>query len=322
MNKGNIIVTGGAGFIGSHISKKLYEIGYNPIIIDNLSTGNRNSVRWGDFYEMPIQNTKKLNQIFEISRPLAVIHLAASAYVDESEKKPLLYYENNLIGMLSLLSVLKKYRKCPIIFSSSCATYGQPVDVPINEKTPQNPINVYGRTKLICEWMLEDFSQAYDIRFISLRYFNVAGADPDGTLAEEHDPETHLIPRALIAAKRGKPPLAIFGSNHSTPDGTCIRDYIHVSDLVDAHIAALNILLSGADNAAFNIGSGLGFSILQIVNEIEAITEKKIPLKKYPRRNGDPAILIADCTKARKELGFKTRYSSLKNIIKTASKHF
>lgn len=318
----NVIVTGGAGFIGSHVCKALNQSSFYPIVIDDLSTGHKEFVKWGHLENFSIQDQRRLLQVFNDTNPTAVIHLAASAYVGESIENPALYYENNVIGMYSLLSTIKAFGTCPIIFSSSCATYGQPTVQPISEDVHQNPVNVYGRTKLICEWMLEDFSTAYDIPFISLRYFNVAGADPDGDLFEKHDPETHLIPRAIIATYDERTQFEIFGDNYPTKDGTCVRDYIHVSDLAEAHVAAANKLLADRRNDCYNLGTGTGFSILEIINQIEKETGKPVKYRFSKNRDGDPPILIANSKKAKLELGFNPYRSTLDTIIKTAVSTF
>lgn len=317
--KDNVIVTGGAGFIGSHVCKELNDNGFYPIVVDDLSTGHEAFVKWGHLETFSIHNNIRLTKLFQNSNPIAVIHLAASAYVGESVINPELYYQNNVLGMMSLLSVIKNNNLCPIIFSSSCATYGQPDIQPITEDTPRNPINVYGRTKLICEWMLEDFYKAYNLPFIALRYFNAAGADHDGILFENHHPETHLIPRAIEASTIPGSNLEIFGNNHSTEDGTCVRDYIHVSDLADAHVKALKKLLKDNQSGYYNLGSGIGVSVNEIIEQIYSVTGNSVPYNFTSKRPGDPPILIADPKKAKIELAFDPKRSTIQNIIKTAA---
>ncbi len=322
MDSQRILVTGGAGYIGSHTAKLLQRAGIEPIVYDNLSTGNRSAVRWGPFVYGDILDTVTLARVLSHYRPVAVIHFAASAYVGESVDDPAKYYRNNVLGTLSLLDACRQAQVENIIFSSSCATYGIPATLPIREETPQEPINPYGRTKLIAEHMLKDYSAAYGLRYVSLRYFNACGADPEGELGEWHDPETHLIPRALMAASGQIASLPLFGNDYDTADGTCVRDYIHVCDLARAHLLAFKHLLNGGKNLAINIGTGEGASIRQILDAISRITERQVPIELHPRRAGDPPALCADPTLADRVLGFKPEFSDLDTIVRTAAPQF
>jgi UDP-arabinose 4-epimerase len=318
----NILVTGGAGYIGSHTAKLLNSRGYVPIVYDNLTTGHQSSVRWGPLVHGDILDTDRLAATMAEYEPKAVIHFAASAYVGESVENPSKYYRNNVIGTQSLLDACHRTSVGEIIFSSSCATYGVPSVLPITEATPQNPINPYGRTKLIAEQMLRDYAAAYGIRHVILRYFNACGADPDGELGEWHDPETHLIPRALLTAAGRIPHLPIFGNDYETQDGTCIRDYIHVSDLARAHVLALDYLEKGGEDLAVNLGTGRGSSIRQILETISRITERDVAIELHSRRPGDPPALYADPTFAQQALHFSTEYSDLETIVRTAAPFF
>lgn len=320
--RSNVLVTGGAGFIGSHTCKALSEAGYLPVTVDNFSTGDREAVKWGPCIQGDIRDTAQLHEAMTSHRIGAVMHFAAKAYVGESVTDPALYYDNNVTGTISVLAACQKAGVGNIIFSSSCATYGVPTDLPIIETTPQRPVNPYGRTKLIGEQMIADHSAAYGLRNVVLRYFNAAGADPSGDLAERHDPETHLIPLALMAAYGLRETLTVFGSDYATPDGTCIRDYIHVGDLARAHSGALSYLLGGGANVALNVGSGRGLSILEIVAEVESVVGRTINLRFAPRRTGDPPVLIADPRLAERVLGFTTELSDIGTIIADASTRF
>jgi UDP-arabinose 4-epimerase len=317
-----ILVTGGAGFIGSHTCKQLARDGFLPIAYDNLSTGHRESVRWGPLVEGDIRDVDALVATLRLHSPAAVIHFAASAYVGESVTDPAKYYRNNVEGTLCLLEACRAAGVDKVIFSSSCATYGQPAQMPIREATVQAPINPYGRTKLIGEQMLDDYAHAYGLRFAALRYFNASGADPEGELNEWHDPETHLIPRALMAVFGHIPHLEVYGDDHDTPDGTCIRDYIHVCDLARAHVLAARHLIGGGDSIKLNLGSGQGTSINEVLDEIAAQTGRTVPVVRRPRRPGDPATLFADPEKARALLDFETELSDLATIVRTAAAGF
>jgi UDP-arabinose 4-epimerase len=314
-----ILVTGGAGFIGSHTCKALAEAGFLPVAFDNLSTGHRDAVRYGPFVPGDVRDAGAVEVVLRHHRIAAVIHFAASAYVGESMANPGLYYDNNLGGMIGLIAGCHAAGVDRIVFSSSCATYGIPDRLPIAETTPQNPINPYGRTKLICEQMLADHAAAHGLRYAALRYFNAAGADPEGALSERHEPETHLIPLALRAASGHGPALQVFGTDYPTPDGTCIRDYIHVSDLARAHVLALRHLLDGGKTLRLNLGTGQGLSVRQIIAGIEAMTGRQMPVIWGPRRLGDPPALVADPSAARDRLGFVAERSDLATLLADAA---
>ncbi|HQY43633.1 MAG TPA: UDP-glucose 4-epimerase GalE [Paracoccaceae bacterium] len=321
LSRMRVLVTGGAGFIGSHACKALGEAGALPVAFDNLSTGHSDVVRWGPLVRADVRDRSALVSAMGQFNINAILHFAASAYVGESVTNPALYYDNNVGGMSALLQAAQERQVTRIVFSSSCATYGRPELLPIYETTPQVPINPYGRTKLICEQMLEDFGAAYGLRHVALRYFNAAGADPSGQLGERHDPETHLLPLALRAAANGQP-LNVFGNDYDTPDGTCIRDYVHVNDLARAHVLALLYLASGQKSVAVNLGSGRGHSVLEVCEAITRVTGRTVPLTFGPRRAGDPPVLIADPSLARRLLGFATNLSDLDTIVTHAAPWF
>lgn len=317
-----ILVTGGAGYIGSHCCKALAEAGMQPVVYDNLSRGHAEAVQWGPLVVGDLRNRQLLLETMQQEKIEAVIHFAALAYVGESVEKPQLYYDNNVGGMLTLLDTMHHADVKKIVFSSSCATYGVPQKLPIAEETVQTPINPYGRTKLICEWMLEDAARSYDLRFAALRYFNAAGADPDGALGERHFPETHLIPLALMAAYGTGAPLKILGTDYPTPDGTCIRDYIHVSDLAQAHLLALEAISNDAGPLKINLGTGTGTSVRQVADAVEQATGRKVPIIEAPRRAGDPPELVACPKTSRKILGFQTQWSDINQIVRHAAPWF
>ena len=317
-----VLVTGGAGFIGSHTCKRLAEQDFVPVVYDNLSTGHRANVGWGPLVEGELEDTERLATTIRTFLPECVIHFAASAYVGESVEDPGKYYRNNVAGSIALLEACRATGLARIVFSSSCATYGVPQRLPITEDTEQFPINPYGRTKLMIELMLGDYARAYDFRSVALRYFNAAGADPEGQLTERHDPETHLIPRALMAAAGRIERLDIFGDDYATPDGTCIRDYIHVTDLADAHVAAVNYLNDGGEVLRANLGSGHGTSIREVLEAIDRVTGRQVPVQMLPRRPGDPPVLYADTSRARQQLGFRPAFSDIETIIRTAAPGF
>jgi UDP-arabinose 4-epimerase len=316
------LVTGGAGFIGSHTCKRLAEQGIVPVVYDNLSTGHRANVKWGPLVEGAIEDKERLAAAIRTHLPECLIHFAASAYVGESVEDPGKYYTNNVAGSIALLEACRATGLGRIVFSSSCATYGIPPQLPITEDMVQLPINPYGRTKLMIELMLGDYARAYGIRSVALRYFNAAGADPEGQLTEKHDPETHLIPRALMAAAGRIDRLDVFGDDYATPDGTCIRDYIHVTDLADAHVAAVNYLRDGGEVLHANLGSGHGTSIRQVLSAIDRVTGRAVPVQMLPRRPGDPPVLYADTNWARQRLGFRPQFSDIDTIIATAAPSF
>jgi UDP-arabinose 4-epimerase len=317
-----IVVTGGAGFIGSHICKVLARSGLVPVAFDNLSTGHADSVRWGPLVQGDISDRGLLRGTLQEFDPAYVVHCAAYAYVGESVEDPRKYYRNNVVGSLSLLDACLDTGIKGLVFSSSCATYGVPDMLPIREETAQIPVNPYGRTKLIFEMALDDYTAAYGMRFVVLRYFNAAGADPDGELSERHEPETHLIPRALMAASSLLPQLDVFGSDYETGDGTCVRDYIHVSDLADAHLAAVNYLEGGGETLRVNLGSGRGTSVGDILGAIQRVTGQAVPVHYQARRAGDPPALFADIERARVTLGFTPSRSDIDTIIRTACPSF
>lgn len=317
----SVLVTGGAGFIGSHACKALKAAGLVPVAFDNLSTGHLRAVRFGPFVQGDVRDATAVAAALATHNASAIIHFAASAYVGDSMRDPGAYYDNNVGGMIGLLQGAVAANVDKIVFSSSCATYGVPAQLPIAESCAQDPVNPYGRTKLICEWMLRDHAAAHGLRFAALRYFNAAGADRDGDLGEHHEPETHLIPLALRAAAGGGP-LQVFGTDYPTSDGTCIRDYIAVTDLARAHVLAVSHLLNGGDTLAVNLGTGQGLSIRQVIAGIEALTGARLPVVWGPRRPGDPPSLIADPALAFARLGFRTECSDLSSILRSAAPWF
>jgi UDP-arabinose 4-epimerase len=316
-HKRNILVTGGAGYIGSHTAKALAARGFTPVVYDNLVHGHRWAVQWGPFVEGDIQDRTKLVDTLRYYDISATLHFAAFAYVGESMKSPGRYFGNNVTGSLSLLDAMQETGVRHVVFSSSCATYGIPDQMPIGEDTPQAPINPYGETKLMVERALRWYGAAHGMTSVALRYFNAAGADPDGQLGELHLPETHLIPLVLQAASTGTQ-LDVFGDDYPTRDRTCIRDYIHVSDLADAHVLGLEYLLDGGPSVALNLGTGNGYSIREVIETTQEITGRTVPYRIVPRRPGDPAILIADPSRAERTLGWRAQRSALQNIVSTA----
>jgi len=309
-----VLVTGGAGFIGSHACKALAKAGYSPVTFDNLERGHRDAVKWGPFELGDIRNEQDLSRVFEKWAPAAVVHFAAYAYVGESVSEPLKYYQNNVGGTAKLLAACAAANCKNVVFSSSCATYGVPAKVPLAEDDAQEPINPYGYSKLIVERMLNDVEKANGISYVALRYFNAAGADPDGEIGELHEPETHLIPLVLFAAM-GKGAVKIFGNDYPTPDGTCVRDYIHVNDLADAHVASVNWLIAGKGSNSFNLGNGRGFSVCEVIKACEEVTTLPIKTEQCPRRPGDPPVLISDASKAQRMLAWQPKYPELRPQI-------
>jgi UDP-glucose-4-epimerase GalE len=314
----NVLVIGGAGYIGSYMCKYLAKNGYRPIALDNLVCGQREAVRWGPLFEGSMADSQMLNSIFLEYKIAAVMHFAAFCYVGESVTVPAKYYRNNVAATIALLEMVLQKNVSKFIFSSSCATYGEPVEIPITEQHPQNPINPYGRSKLMVEQILDDFARAYELQYVSLRYFNAAGADPDGELGEDHRPETHLIPLVLQTALGQREALNIFGDDYPTRDGTCIRDYIHIDDLAQAHLLALERLLKDRSGGQYNLGNGDGYSVKEVIEMARKITGKAISAKITERRTGDPATLIGSSEKAIKELGWKPRFPELDTIIESA----
>lgn len=315
-----IFITGGAGYIGSHIVKELMEEKHKIFIYDNLSSGHRQAVLGGVFIKGDLADKNKLNQVFKKYKPKVVIHLASFIEAGESMKKPKKFFENNVLNGLNLLEAMVKNKIKYLIFSSSAAVYGEPKRIPIRENDPIRPTNIYGLTKYIFEKLLEYFDQQYGLKYISLRYFNAAGADLSGQIGEDHRPETHLIPNILKVALGQKKYLEIYGDDYPTKDGTCIRDYIHVSDLAVAHILALKFLVKKKKSKIYNLGSENGFSVKEVLETARKVTGKKIPAKVERRRIGDPAILIASSSKIKKELNWQPKYSDLETIISTAWK--
>lgn len=313
-----ILVLGGAGYIGSHTCKRLAQSGFTPVVFDNLSEGHAHAVKWGELIEGDIQTPGDIAAAIEQTRPAAIIHFAAHTYVGESVEDPGKYYQNNVIGTLNVANAARDAKGIPIVFSSSCATYGLPSGDRLSEDMPQNPINPYGRTKLVNEMILRDFSSAYGLRSVCLRYFNAAGCDAELEIGEEHSDETHLIPRAILAQLGVLDDFKVFGTDYPTPDGTAIRDYIHVTDLADAHIAACRHLLDGGASDQVNVGTGQGYSVSEIVKAVQECADSEVPLEYGPRRAGDPPILVSDTTKARTLLNLKPEHSDLKNIVETA----
>ena len=317
-----ILVTGGAGFIGSHACKALHAAGFNPVSVDNLSTGNADAVRWGPLILADVRDRAAMDKAIHNHAVVAVMHFAASAYVGESMVDPAKYHDNNIGGMIALLDVCRSTGIDRLVLSSSCATYGLTGNAPIIESTPQQPINPYGRTKLICEQLLLEQAAAYGLRMAILRYFNAAGADPDGELGERHSPETHLIPLALLAAAGKRAALDVYGTDYDTPDGSCVRDYIHVDDLARAHVMALSNLMRGGDGLVLNLGSGRGVSVLEVASAVQRVTGRAVPMNLMARRLGDPPILIADCGLAARSLGFQPRLAQIDTIIRHAAPWF
>ncbi|MDQ2090282.1 UDP-glucose 4-epimerase GalE [Marimonas arenosa] len=317
----HILVTGGAGYIGSHACKALAQAGFTPVVLDNLSRGHADAVKWGPLIKGDLRDTDLVRSALRDHNIGAVIHFAAYAYVGESMAQPAMYYDNNLGSMISLLQAMQAEGVGQIVFSSSCATYGIPEVQPITEDAPQAPINPYGRTKLICEWMLKDGAAAWNLRFAALRYFNAAGADPEGEIGERHDPETHLIPLALLAAA-GHGSLQVMGEDYPTPDGTCIRDYIHVSDLARAHVLALEHLGRGGESLEVNLGTGQGHSVREVIAAAARVTGRDVPVLPASRRAGDPAMLTADPSRAAERLGFRAEISALDDIVADAAPWF
>ena len=313
-----VAVIGGAGYIGSHTAKALAQAGHEPVVVDNLSTGHREAVRWGPLHEVDIRDRAALAAVFATIRPAAVMHFAALAYVGDSMRDPLAYYETNVAGTLSLLEAMRAVDCSRIVFSSSCATYGIPDRLPITEATPQHPTNPYGETKLACERLLHWAGVAHDLRWMALRYFNAAGADPDGDLGETHEPEPHLIPLALRAAAGTGTPLKVMGTDYPTPDGTAMRDYVHVSDLASAHVLALEHLARGGASRAVNLGTGTPSSVLEVMHTVQAVTGRAVPHEMADRRPGDPPELWADAGLARSLLGWAPRYPRLDQMVETA----
>lgn len=312
-----ILVTGGAGYIGSHACKALAHAGHLPIVIDDLSTGNEWAVRWGSLVRGNIGDRDLVVRILQNEKIDAVMHFAACAYVGESMLQPEKYFQNNVVNTLNLLASMREAGVTNIVFSSSCATYGNPQRLPLDESHPQNPVNPYGESKLFIEKVLRWYGEAYGMRWAALRYFNAAGADADAEIGEAHDPEPHLIPLVIQAARGIRPEVCIFGTDYATPDGTAIRDYIHVEDLAQAHILAIQYLARGGESGAFNLGTGQGYSVRDIIAAVEKLSDKKVPTQEKGRRAGDPERLVAGAERANRILGWQPAYG-LDAIVATA----
>lgn len=317
-----ILVTGGAGYIGSHVCKYLKELGEEVIVVDNLETGYRESVIADAFYELDIRNTEALIDVMNSHDIAGVIHFAAYSLVGVSMVKPYEYYDNNVVGTLSLLKAMRAAEIDNIVFSSTAATYGEPESVPIRESDKTEPTNPYGETKLAMEKMMKWFDTAYGIKYVALRYFNAAGASKDMSIGERHNPETHLIPLILQVPLGKRENISIFGNDYNTPDGTAVRDYIHVQDLASAHYLALKYLLDGNGSDVFNLGNGSGFSVQEVIDAARVVTGHPIPAVVAERRAGDPEVLIASSEKAQKILGWEPKHSSLNEIITDAWNYF
>jgi len=314
-----VLVCGGAGYIGSHMCKVLSEAGHDVTVFDNLSTGHADAVRWGRFIQGDLLSVEDIEKAFADSHFEAVMHFCARSLVGESMTRPDLYYQNNVGGTLNLLDAMVRHKVNRFIFSSTAAVYGNPEYTPIDERHPTAPINPYGRTKLMAEALFSDYDRAFGIKSVSLRYFNAAGADPGGMLGEHHEPETHLIPNILLSVRKGSShPLKVFGNNYPTPDGTCVRDYIHVLDICDAHLRALQYLADQDRSNIFNLGNGTGFSVMEVIHCAEKVTGREIPYSIDSARPGDPPVLVASSVKAREVLSWAPRFAELDAIIKTA----
>lgn len=311
MTTNTILVTGGAGYIGSHVSKALAAAGWLPVAYDNLSRGHARAVRWGPLEEGDLLDRDRLSAVIGRHRPLAVAHLAGLAYVGESVNDPLAYWRVNVGGTQSLLAAMKDAGIGRLVFSSTCSLYGPSGDAPLTETVAPRPVNPYAWTKLAVERMLADCDAAFGLKSVVLRYFNAAGADPDGMIGEEHDPETHLIPLVLEAALGLRPQVTVFGSDYPTPDGTCVRDFIHVADIARAHVLALEHLKSGGGSLLLNLGNGRGFSVAEVIAAAERITGRTVPVSMGARREGDPPILVGDATLARRILGWTPEFPRL-----------
>ena len=313
-----ILVTGGAGYIGSHACKALARAGYEPVAYDSLVRGHRDAVRWGPLVEGDLADRALLVATLKRHRVDAVMHFAAFAYVEESVREPALYFRNNVINTFGLFEAMREAGAGRIVFSSTCATYGVPERVPIAEDMPQHPVNPYGEGKLMVERALHWLDAAQGLKFAALRYFNAAGADPDGEIGEDHDPETHLIPLILQTALKQRAEIAIYGTDYPTPDGSAVRDYIHVQDLAEAHVRALQYLEGGGSSVALNLGTGTGHSVRETIASAERVTGLSIPKREAPRRAGDPPALVADARRARAVLGWQACVSDIDTIVATA----
>jgi UDP-glucose-4-epimerase GalE len=316
-NGRGVLVTGGAGYIGSHAAKALGRAGYRVVVFDSLIAGHRAAVRYGDLVVGDIVDAEAVRAALSEHDISAVMHFAAFLDVGESVRDPVKYYRNNVVGAVTVLEAMAAEKVGAFVFSSTCATYGEPIETPIAETHPQNPINSYGESKLAIERALPHFERAYGIHAVALRYFNASGADPDGELGEDHSPEIHVIPRAISAATGGQG-LTVFGDDYPTPDGTCLRDYIHVSDLADAHVKALEAIIETGKSGAYNLGTGRPHSVREVIDTVSRVTGRSVPWTLGPRRPGDPAVLYASPHKAQTELHWTPRYPELEAIVRTA----
>ncbi len=315
-----ILVCGGAGYIGSHINKQLNKEGYETIVFDNLVYGHPEAVKWGTLVKGDLANIDEIDAVFAKHHIEAVFHFAAYAYVGESVENPEKYYYNNVVNTLNLLQVMRKHGCNRIIFSSTCATYGEPEKVPITEDMPQNPINPYGMTKLTVERIFKDYVKAYDLKFVVFRYFNAAGADPDCEIGESHNPETHIIPLVLDVASGKRPDIKVFGTDYETSDGSCVRDYIHVTDLASAHLLSLHYLENGGESDFFNLGNAKGTSVLEVIDSVKRVTGREFTVIHAERRPGDPAKLVGSSEKAKRVLGWTPVYGDIDTIVEHAWK--
>lgn len=313
-----VLVTGGAGYIGSHACKFLKQAGYEPVTYDNLSTGWRDAVKFGPFEQGELEDRGRLDEVFAKYQPVAVMHFAALSLVGEAMEKPGLYWRNNVCGSLTLIEACVAAGCRNFVFSSTCATYGEHDNVVLDEDTPQEPLNAYGASKRAIEDILRDFEAAHDLKSVIFRYFNVAGADPEAEVGEAHEPETHLIPVVLQAIDGQRDKLTIYGTDYDTPDGTCVRDYVHVCDLVDAHILGLKQLEAGKGSAVYNLGTGDGFSVREVMEAARAVTNLEVPFDEGPRREGDATKLVSGSEKAVTELGWQTKRSTMRQMIEDA----
>ena len=313
-----LLILGGAGYIGSHVCKLLRSKGEKFLVLDNLSLGHRSAVEPHELIVGDLREKRTLEKVFSEHKFDAVMHFAAHSLVGESGQKPSEYWENNLVGVLGLLDTMREANVTQFVFSSTAAVYGEPTEVPIPEDHPKNPTSTYGATKWAVEMALAGYGKAYGLRSVALRYFNAAGSDPEGQLGEDHSPETHLIPAAILSATGKNPPMSVFGEDYPTRDGTCVRDYVHVNDLAEAHYLALQHLRSGGASEVFNLGSGEGFTVKEVIEAIEKVSGVPVPRSVGPRRAGDPAVLIASSDKIRKALGWSPAYQDLEEIVRHA----
>ncbi len=315
-----ILICGGAGYIGSHANKLLAARGYETVVFDNLVYGHREAVKWGKFIKGDLKDPEEIDAVFENYPIDAVMHFAAYAYVGESVVEPEKYYVNNVANTLNLLHAMREHGCNKIIFSSTCATYGEPEKVPITEDMTQKPVNPYGASKFMVERILKDYGNAYGLKYIALRYFNAAGADPEGEIGEEHNPETHLIPLVLDAASGKRTDIKVFGTDYPTRDGSCIRDYIHVTDLASAHLLALEYLDNGGESGCFNLGNEQGTSVLEVIEAVRKVTGRDFKVTRTDRRPGDPATLVGSSEKAKQVLGWRPEYGDIETIVEHAWK--